>query len=118
MDTANPFAEITSTPEPIIGHLRRQLRDDPVVSRRAEPAELDALAEAAVRELWDAPVKTFVPVLALRSVREGLLAVDRPPIGSAAVAATRPARAPPRWGDATSTEGDELLHEPTDRLLH
>jgi hypothetical protein len=65
-----PFAQTPSTPEPIIAQVRRQLADDDQVGSRAPTGVLDRVADQAVRELWSRRVKTFVPVLALRTARE------------------------------------------------
>ena len=71
MESANPFAQMPATPEPIIAQLRRQLGEDDNAIRLS-PAALDHLADRVVRDLWDSPIKTFVPVLALRDAREVL----------------------------------------------
>ena len=69
MDAANPFAQMPTTPEPIIAQVRRQLADDAPPDRSVETSLLDHVAERAVRELWSSRVKTFVPILALRQAR-------------------------------------------------
>src|SRR5215203_4783109 len=70
MQLVTPFAQTPSTPEPIIAQVRRQLADDDQVGARVPAGVLDRVAEQAVRELWSSRVKTFVPVLALRTARE------------------------------------------------
>ena len=72
MDPSNLFAQMPTTPEPIIAQVCRHLQADALVTAVVGAAELEQLAEAAVRVLWDNPVKAFVPVLALRAVREHL----------------------------------------------
>ncbi len=69
MEAATPFAQMPATPEPVIAQVRRQLagEDEPA---GVSSAELDTVADRAVRELWGSRVKIFVPVLALRQARE------------------------------------------------
>ena len=69
-EATNPFAQMPTTPESIIAHVRRQLADDAPRVMMVEPTVLDQVAERAVRELWGSRIKTFVPVLALRQARE------------------------------------------------
>lgn len=98
MESANLFAQMPTTPEPIIAQVRRQLDDDDAPpGKRVETTLLDSVAEQAVRELWSSRVKTFVPVLALREARavlreqEILLAAEQPEMHSSAEpVATRP----------------------------
>ena len=70
MQLVTPFAQTPSTPEPIIAQVRRQLADDDLVGARVPTGVLDRVADQAVRELWSSRIKTFVPVLALRTARE------------------------------------------------
>ena len=70
MELVTPFAQTPSSPEPIIAQVRRQLADDDRVGARVPTGVLDRVADQAVRELWSSRVKTFVPVLALRTARE------------------------------------------------
>ena len=70
MERLTPFAQMPTTPEPIIAQVRRQLGNDVPSGRRIEATVLAHLAEQAVRDLWASPIKTFVPVLALRQARE------------------------------------------------
>jgi hypothetical protein len=77
MELVTPFAQTPSTPEPIIAQVRRQLADDDQVGARVPTGVLDRVADRAVRELWDSPVRTFVPILALRQAREVLREQDR-----------------------------------------
>jgi hypothetical protein len=72
MEAVNPFAQMPTTPEPIIAQVRRTLAVDCAAVSCAAGADLDRVAEAAVRRLWDGQVKVFVPVLALREAREVL----------------------------------------------
>lgn len=72
MEALSPFAQMPTSPEPIIAQVRRQLTDDAPLGRTAETTLLDLVAERAVRELWESRIKTFVPVLALREAREVL----------------------------------------------
>jgi len=72
MEPATPFAQVPTTPEPIIAQVRRQLDDDARGGAPVPPGVLDRVADDAVRQLWPSRVKTFVPVLALRTARERL----------------------------------------------
>ena len=72
MGATTPFAETPSAPEPIIAQVRRLLADDVPRGMSIETTYLDRVADHAVRELWSSRVKTFVPVLALRTAREML----------------------------------------------
>jgi len=69
-EASNPFAQIPTTPESIIAHVRRQLATDAPRVMMLEPTVLDQVAERAVGELWGSRIKTFVPVLALRQARD------------------------------------------------
>ena len=94
MGPATPFAQMPSTPEPIIAQVRRQLADDPVLTTPLEANLLDHVADRVVRELWESRVKTFVPILALRQARELLhhqgraIAQERPQASRAGSTAT------------------------------
>jgi hypothetical protein len=70
VERVTPFAEMPSTPEPIIAQVRRQLADDDRVGARVPTGVLDRVADQVVRDLWSSRVKVFVPVLALRTARE------------------------------------------------
>jgi hypothetical protein len=76
MDAANPFAQVPTTPEPIIAQVRRQLADEAWTGLVSHGPVLDRVADRAVRELWGSRIKTFVPVLALRQAREMLRQQD------------------------------------------
>jgi hypothetical protein len=72
MDSANPFAQVPTTPEPVIAQVRRQLADEAWSGLVSHGPVLDRVADLAVRELWGSRIKTFVPALALRQAREML----------------------------------------------
>ena len=76
MNAANPFAQVPSSPEPIIAQVRRQLADEERTGLVSHGPVLDRVADRAVRELWGSRIKTFVPVLALRQAREMLRQQD------------------------------------------
>ena len=76
MDATNPFAQVPTTPEPIIAQVRRQLADEAWTGLVSHGPVLDRVADRAVRELWGSRIKTFVPVLALRQAREMLQEQD------------------------------------------
>jgi hypothetical protein len=123
MEFVTPFAQTPSTPEPIIAQVRRQLADDDQVGARVPTGVLDRVADHAVRELWSSRVKTFVPVLALRTAREilrdqdVLIAAELPKMreGDEALAVMRlPAERAPR--DILPVEEDSLSFDDQDRL--
>ena len=76
MQGLTPFAQTPTTPEPIIAQIRRQLAEDDRFGRQIPGAVIDRVAAHAVRELWGSPVKTFVPILALRQAQEILREQD------------------------------------------
>src|SRR5215204_4086757 len=115
MQLVTPFAQTPSTPEPIIAQVRRQLADDDQVGAWVPAGVLDRVAEQAVRELWSSRVKTFVPVLALRTAREILrdqdllIAAELPTMrdsDEALAVIRRPAARAPR--DILPVDGDIL----------
>lgn len=123
MELVTPFAQTPSTPEPIIALVRRQLADDPQVGNSVSTGVLDRVADAAVRDLWSSPVKTFVPVLALRTARETLrdqalfTMAARPVIGHVDDAWSVPDRPAERVpGDVLSIDGDVSSVDDRDRL--
>jgi hypothetical protein len=57
-----------------IGRVQAEARRDATLTQALSATELDLAVESIVRELWhDSPIKTFVPVLALRQTRDRLL---------------------------------------------
>ena len=123
MERVTPFAQTPSTPEPIIAQVRRQLADDDRVGTRVPTGVLDRVADQAVRELWSSRVKTFVPVLALRTAREllrdqdVLITVDLPTIRNSEAAQAMMSRAAERTPqDSVHVESDILSLDDQDRL--
>ena len=123
MELVTPFAQTPSSPEPIIAQVRRQLADDDRVGARVPTGVLDRVADQAVRELWSSRVKTFVPVLALRTAREllrdqdVLITVGLPMMrnGEEALAVMpREVERPPQ--DIIHIESDVLPFDDRDRL--
>ena len=83
--TDNPFAQTAPTPDGMIATLRKRAVGDPELLARASAGEVEHALERAVRAVWAASrIKVFVPVFALRSVREEL------GVGGAADAAPAP----------------------------
>lgn len=76
MEATTVFAQTPSTPEAIIGRVREELARACAETACPPTDELERLADAAVRELWDSRVKTFVTVLAVRQAREMLGTAD------------------------------------------
>lgn len=76
MEASTVFAQTPASPEPIIARVRDELGRVCEVATCPSAGELDRLADAAVRGLWDSRVKVFVPVLAVREARE-MLVVER-----------------------------------------
>ena len=124
MDSANPFAQVPTTPEPVIAQVRRQLADEAWSGLVSHGPVLDRVADRAVRELWGSRIKTFVPVLALRQAREMLQEQDllipmhqlqRPHVDGS-MAATRSFEEGKRHdvlaidGDTLSIDGRDALH--------
>ena len=124
MDAANPFAQVPTTPEPIIAQVRRQLADEVRTGLVSYGPVLDRVADRGVRELWGSRIKTFVPVLALRQAREMLRQQDvlismhqpQSPQVDASTAATLPTEERQRRdvlaidGDVVSIEDRDVLH--------
>ncbi|MGH2617871.1 MAG: three-helix bundle dimerization domain-containing protein, partial [Thermomicrobiales bacterium] len=71
----HPFAPRPTTPEAIIVQVRAQLAADAAGGPALQAADLDQIAETAVRQLWGGRVTVFVPILALRAAREALCAL-------------------------------------------
>jgi hypothetical protein len=124
MDATNPFAQVPTTPEPIIAQVRRQLADEAWTGLVSHGPVLDRVADHAVRELWGSRIKTFVPVLALRQAREMLrqqdvlISMQQPqrPWVDPSTAATRPPEERQRRdvlaidGDVVSIDDRDVLH--------
>ncbi|MBA3449750.1 MAG: hypothetical protein H0T18_00905, partial [Chloroflexia bacterium] len=53
MESANPFAQMPSTPDSIIAQVCRELAADCGNAVCPPRSELDRVAESAVRALWD-----------------------------------------------------------------
>ncbi len=64
----NSFAQVPTGAEAIVALVRREAAEESVDGRLPPPA-LDRCVREAVFALWDSPIKTFVPLLALRRVR-------------------------------------------------
>ena len=116
MEASNLFAQMPSTPEPIIAQVRRDLDADCAAAVCARGIDLDGLAETSVLALWDSRVRVFVPVLALREAREtlgvhgGMLPASEAESSHAIVDAI-----PLLGRDAlTIDERDILAHDPRD----
>lgn len=61
-----------------ISRVQAEARRDASLTCLISTTELDRVVESTVRDLWhDSPVKTFVPVLAMRQARESVLAATR-----------------------------------------
>src|SRR5687768_4815267 len=123
MGPTTPFAETPSAPEPIIAQVRRLLANDVPRGMSIETTYLDRVADQAVRELWSSRVKTFVPVLALRTARERLrdqgvlITVDLPMMRNGEEARAMMPRAAERTPqDIVHVESDILSLDDQDRL--
>lgn len=125
MERLTPFAQMPTTPEPIIAQVRRQLAEDDRFGARVPSSVLDRAADRAVRDLWASRVKTFVPILALRQAREIIQEQGKDIVITAqwperrhaeeARSAGRPrVERPP--GDSMSIDGDVLPHDERDAL--
>jgi hypothetical protein len=123
VDAANPFAQVPSSPEPIIAQVRRQLADEERTGLVSHGPVLDRVADRAVRELWGSRIKTFVPVLALRQAREMLRQQDvlismhqpqLPPVDASMVATLPPEERLRR--DVLAIDGDVVSIDDRDVL--
>jgi hypothetical protein len=128
MESANPFAQVPATPEPIIAQVRRQLRAEAGGALPHEDSRVDGVVDRVVHDLWGGRVKTFVPVLALREARDllhvshaavpGLAAASAAEATATAAAVQRPARdvmpiehdaLPLDRRDVLSVDGSDIL---------
>ncbi len=123
MDSANPFAQVPTTPEPVIAQVRRQLADEAWSGLVSHGPVLDRVADRAVRDLWGSRIKTFVPLLALRQAREmlrqqdALIAMYQPrrPRADVSTAAPRPLQTRQRR-DVVAIDGDAVSVDDRDVL--
>jgi hypothetical protein len=89
MAATNPYADAPTTPDPFISRVRKDLLS--LEAAQATDANVIAVvAKEEVLALWPRPVKTFIPVLALRAARARLF-----PEASLAPASRSPAQTPP-----------------------
>ncbi len=57
-----------------IDRVQSEARRDATLSQALSPSDLDLVVDSIVRELWHgSPIKTFVPVLALRQTRDRII---------------------------------------------
>lgn len=63
------FAPLPSDAERVVALVTREAREECAPGACLVHPVLDACARDAVAKLWDSPIKTFVPLLALRQVR-------------------------------------------------
>jgi hypothetical protein len=68
--TRNPFAEVPEDVNAVVSLVTRAARDECDAESCLIYPVLDRCAADAVSSVWDSRVKTFVPLLALRRVRE------------------------------------------------
>ena len=123
MGPMTPFAQMPADPEAIIAQVRRQLADGAPLGTTLETNLLDHVADRAVRELWESRVKTFVPVLALRTARDMLrdqdllTTAERSAIQRAGEPSTMMPLLVERPGrDVLSTPGDVMARDDRDVL--
>jgi hypothetical protein len=69
MAELTPFAQMPTTPDPLVAQLRQQLAAAYPEAARRDTSTLDAIATQAIRGLWGSRIKTFVPILALREAQ-------------------------------------------------
>ena len=65
----SPFARVPDDVESVVALVVREAREECAPDGCLVYPVLDACARDAVADLWDSPIKTFVPLLALRRVR-------------------------------------------------
>jgi hypothetical protein len=123
MECHTPFAQMPTTPEPIIAQVQRHLAEDDRFARQVPRGVLERVADRAVRELWSRPVKTFVPILALRQAQEILreqdLVIPAQRTEACYGEGARTAAWPPveqRRGAGLFLDGDVLPHDEGDLL--
>ncbi len=112
MATINPYSDAPTTPDPFIN----RVRDDLLSLDAAQSTDAKVIAGVAKDEvlaLWSRPVKTFIPVLALRAARTRLFpeASIAPPSLVFAVAEPVPAVAgiDQVWDDGGIDMSDDFL---------
>ena len=116
MEAMSPFAQMPLTPEPIIIQVCRELTADCEAASRPGETDLDRLAEASVRELWDSRVRVFIPILALRRARETLGVHDGRTVPPDATAiGTAPPHRSPRTQDVLKLDSRDVLTLRDDR---
>jgi hypothetical protein len=110
MAESNAFAEAPPTPELFVARVRREL--DAVYADMDVPSgEIDRAAVDAVDELWDRPIKTFIPVLALRAAKERVAAkTTMPP-------AAEPRATPRAVTNRPPADRETLRFDPADDLV-
>jgi hypothetical protein len=88
----SPFAQTAPTPEGLIASLRPRAVGDPHLLAYASATEVEYALERTVRAVWESSrVKVFVPVFALRALREELVASALPDPSALATDRRRPA---------------------------
>ena len=75
------FAVQVQSPAAMATQLRREL-DGAYPAGPPPGVDVDQLVSEAIAELWDCPVRLFIPVLALRAAREQLTAQGLAPCGA------------------------------------
>jgi len=110
VEATSPFAHAPSTPEAVVARIRDDLARECGDAATCPPVgEIERLADRAVRELWERPVKTFVHVLALRQAREALGALRPVPGTTAGGRATTVAGSPGRARDELLLDRRDVL---------
>lgn len=71
MAEASPFAQVVVSQEALISQVTQRVLQGGH-SNGTAPQQVEALATTAVQELWAAPVKTFILVIAARQVQDAL----------------------------------------------
>ena len=68
--TTHPFERIPEDVETLVARVVRAAREECMNETCLVHPVLERCASQAVRDYWDSPVMTFVPLLALRRVRD------------------------------------------------
>lgn len=110
MAETNAFAEAPPTPESFVARVREEL-GAAYASTDISAAQIDRAAVDAVDELWDRPIKTFIPVLALRAARERVAATTGTPPAADEPAITAAAN------HGLPDDRDALLLDSSDELV-
>jgi hypothetical protein len=76
MPESTLFAQMPSTPETIIAQVTQHVLHSLPADHATAELRIAELATTAVLDLWERPIRTFIPVLALREVQNALRTIS------------------------------------------